>query len=201
MKKTVCLILFLSILVTSVSSDPISLGFGNLLRHRESIYDGIPEDTLFDPPSYRFGAEARFQLFFVETTMNGVFGDNNHWLDGMITLGIRTPFLGIFDIGLGFGPYYGMSFTDGEALTFIHFIHDEYPESWYYRVVDTFGEVFTDSVMGYRLHVDAHLGKISVGVAVDAPTVGYTFANNDSELLGPNMEKARAGVTALFWLF
>lgn len=201
MKKFVCIVIMVCMLSALVAASPISFGIGNISRHVESIYDGLPEETVFDPASYKFGSEVRLQLFFAEFAMYGVFGPYNEYFDGMLTLGVHAPLFGCIDIGLGMGPYYLMAIDEGEVYHFRHYINVEYPNSWYYTLVESFGDVINDSIMGYRLHVDVLLGKLSLGCSLEAPTMGYTISSNNPEDLDMNLEKSRIGLSAMYWFF
>ncbi len=201
MKKVLCIMLLMSILILSVTADPISFGIGNFTRHIDSLYDGIPAENLLDPSFYRFGTDARFQVFFMELAMNGVFTNNNEFFNGMVTLGFHVPIFGFLDVGIGVGPYYGLLFDTGEVTSYRHFINDEFPLSWYYTPVESFMDIFTDSVMGYRLHLDVLISKISFGVSLDIPSMGYTISDNDPQALNINTEKMRIGLSAMYWFF
>ena len=76
MEKLLCILLLLSVCIGTTTANPISFGIGNYSRHLESVYDGLPEETIFDPfVSNRFGTDVRLKIFFMEMTMNGVFGN------------------------------------------------------------------------------------------------------------------------------
>lgn len=199
MKKVLCVMLLSVILIMTVGARPISFGIGNYCRHIESVYDGVPEETILDPSSYRFGTDVRFQILFLEFTMNGAFSNGNEFYSGIMTVGVRTPLFGFLDLGLGIGPFYGILYYQGETTSFRHYHNDENPEVWYYWQVENFGEVFTSSIVGYRLHLDAHIGKFSLGVSLEAPTVGYTIDNGDFQAMDVNLEKMRIGASAMYW--
>ena len=186
-------------LVVTVAAGPISFGIGNYCRHIESVYDGVPEETLFDPNFYRFGTDVRFQILFLEFTMNGAFSNGNEFYSGIMTVGVRTPLFGFLDLGLGIGPFYGILYRDGEVINLSHYHHIDYPDSWCYWQVENFGEVITSSIVGYRLHLDARIGKFSLGVSLEAPTVGYTIDNGDFQAMDINVEKMRIGASAMYW--
>lgn len=205
MKKLLCILLLLSVCIGTTTANPISFGIGNYSRHLESVYDGLPEETIFDPSFYRFGTDVRLKIFFMEMTMNGVFGNSNgimnSWYDGIMTLGVHAPLFGIFDLGIGIGPYYAIRYDQGEAISYRHYIKEDDPDSWWYTQAEDFGEILGDSIMGYRMHMDMHLGKLSFGVSVDAPTVGYSLNNGDFEAMDMNLQKMRIGTSVMYWLF
>ncbi|HLW22313.1 MAG TPA: hypothetical protein VKZ39_03940 [Sphaerochaetaceae bacterium] len=199
MKRLLLVLLVSSILITAVSARPIALGIGNYARHFESVYDGVPAETILDPTAYSFGTDVRLQLLILEFTMNGTFINGNEFYSGIMTVGIRTPLFGFLDLGLGIGPFYGIYFNEGESRSLRLIRNDSEPQVWRYLFVENFGEVFSSSLIGYRLHLDAHIGKFSLGVSLEAPTVGYTIDNGDFQAMDIQMDKMRSGASALYW--
>lgn len=199
MKRLLSVLLVSSILITAVSAGPIALGLGNYARHVESVYDGVPAETILDPTAYSFGTDVRLQLLILEFTMNGTFINGNEFYSGIMTVGIRTPLFGFLDLGLGIGPFYGIYFNEGESRSLRLIRNDSEPQVWRYLFVENFGEVLSSSLIGYRLHLDAHIGKFSLGVSLEAPTVGYTIDNGDFQAMDIQMDKMRIGASALYW--
>jgi len=182
-----------------LSASAISFGIGNYARSSILVEKDFPVDEIFNPPNYRFGTDMRLQVFFTELAMTGVFSNSNYWLDGMITIGLNTPLFGFLDVGIGIGPYYGCYFEQDEALLYRHFIDPDDPEAWWYHEVDSFGEVLSDSVVGYRAHADLRLGRLSFGISLDVPSYGYTFSSTTADDIEPNFDKARIGASAMYW--
>lgn len=199
MKRIVCVILVVCLTCIGLSASAFSFGLGNYARSSILVEDEFPFEQIINPPNYRFGTDMRLQVFFAEVAMTGVFSNANAWLDGIVTIGINTPLFGFLDIGVGIGPYYGFYFDDDEILIYRHYLQPDDPEAWWYHRVDSFSDVLTDSVIGYRAHVDMRLGNLSFGISLDVPSYGYTFSSATADDIGPNFDKARIGASAMYW--
>ena len=199
MKRIACLIVLVCLTCIGLSVGAISFGIGNHARSSILVEDGFPFEEIVNPPSYRFGTDIRLKVFFTEVAMTGVFSNANAWLDGMATIGINAPLFGFLDVGVGIGPYYGFYFEDDEVLIYRHYLRPDDPETWWYYRVDSFGEVLTDSVVGYRVHADMRLGNLSFGISLDVPSYGYTFSSTTADDIEPNFDKARIGASAMYW--
>jgi hypothetical protein len=90
-------------------------------------------------------------------------------------------------------------FDNDGIVTYRHFINPEDPANWSYRQVGNYGEVLTDSVVGYRAHADMRLGNLSFGISLDVPSYGYTFSSTSADDIEPNFDKARIGASAMYW--
>lgn len=191
--------LLVSMVCIGLSASILSFGIGNYARSSTLIDNGFPADEILNPPNYSFGSDLRVQLFFTELAMTGTFAGDNIWLDGIVTIGFNTSIFGFLDIGFGMGPYYAYLFRDDEVLTLRHYIRPDDPGAWWYYQVDSFGEVITDSVVGYRAHADMRLGNLSFGISLDVPSYGYTFSSTTADDIEPNFDKARIGASAMYW--
>lgn len=205
MKKVLCITFIFCIVITTVVASPFSLGMGNYIRHKAPFStNDFPVETITNPASYRFGSDLRLKVFFLEITMNQVLhmtNDQNTVMGtGMMTLGVSKRLLGFLDFGVGIGPFYGVYYNNNESRLLLHFLNENQPYSWYYMDAMDFGDLLENSVVGYRLHVDARLGKISFGASVEIPTIGFTFGNADSSLLSMNLDRMRIGASAMYWL-
>lgn len=212
MKKSLCIVVLLCIMIASVSAGPVSFGIGNYARAYMPLSEGIDIERYNSPNNWSFGTEARLRLFFVELTANGTFAGlirrdvadgpitsvtHNGWFDGMMTLGVNARLFGFLDIGTGFGPMYGFLFEPDEINILLR-LPNGY---WHANSNYTFADIFTDSLCAYRAHLDIRLGKLTFGVALEMPTVGFTFGSPDVEALDIDLDRSRVGLTAMYWLF
>jgi hypothetical protein len=208
MKKLFFITIMLCIILTSTSAGPVSFGIGNFSRSSISLSEGIRIEDFDSPNHWSLGTEIRLNLFFIEFMANGTFSNiiwrndgnitgvtHNGWFDGMMTLGVNAKLFGFLDIGTGFGPLYGFMFLPDEVR-----VMTVSPEYWSTSPDNTFMDIFTESIMGYRAHIDIHIKKLSFGLSLEVPTVGFTLSNPDVELLDVNLERSRVGLTAMYWL-
>ena len=209
MRKYLCIVVMLCIMLPSISAGPISFGIGNYSRSYLSLAEELRIEDFDSPNHWSFGTELRLNLFFLEFTANGTFSGiiwrndgvitrvtHNGWFDGMMTVGVNAKLFGFLDIGTGFGPLYGFMFLPDEVR-----VMTVSPGSWNTSPDNTFLDIFTESMMGYRVHLDVRIAKLSFGLALEMPTVGFTMNSPDVELLDVDLDRSRVGLSAMYWLF
>ena len=199
MKRIVCAVVLASMVCVALAASAFSFGVGNYARGSILIEHGFPMNEMVNPASYQFGTDLRLRLDFIEVAMTGVLTNTNEYLNGIGTIGVNLPLFGLLDIGIGMGPYYLVHFDNDEVVTYRHFINPNDSANWSYRQVDNYGELLTDSVVGYRAHADVRLGNLSFGISLDVPSYGYTFSSTTADDIEPNFDKARIGASAMYW--
>lgn len=201
MKKFLVCILVLFFSISTISAGFLSFGFG--VNALNEIYEVGSEttDPLSDIETYRFGAETRLRILFVEASLSALYGADFEneiaFIDGCATVGFSMNFLNLIRLGLGIGPYFGAKEQEGGWVLF-------YGDNENQSIATNVQQVLEYSTLQYRAHADMRLGNLSVGLTYQVPTSGYTINSEEftSTLkLLPLWEKAKYGASVMFWLF
>jgi len=201
MKKFLVCILVLFFSISTISAGFLSFGFG--VNALNEIYEVGSEttDPLSDIETYRFGAETRLRVLFVEASLSALYGADFEneiaFIDGCATVGLSMNFLNLIRLGLGIGPYFGAKEQEGGWVLL-------YGDNENQSIATNVQQVFEYSTLQYRAHADMRLGNLSVGLTYQVPTSGYTINSEEftSTLkLLPLWEKAKYGASVMFWLF
>jgi hypothetical protein len=200
MKKFLVCVFVILCSISTVFAGFLSFGFG--VNALNEIYAGSEEtDPLSDIETYRFGAETRLRLLFIEASVSALYGadlvNEIAYIDGCATVGLSMNFLNLIKLGLGVGPYFGAKEQDNGWVML-------YGDPENQSIATDVQQVFEYSTLHYRAHADMRLGNLSVGLTYQVPTDGYTITSDEflSTLrLLPVWEKAKYGASVMFWLF
>ncbi len=203
MKKSLICIFILFCCISTVSAGFFSFGFG--VNALNEIFEVGSEETdpLSNIETYRFGAETRLRILFIEASLSALYGADLEneiaYIDGCATVGLSMNFLNLIRLGLGVGPYFGAREQDGGWVL----LYGD-SEIGNQSVANNLQQVFDSSTLYYRAHADIRLGRLSVGLTYQVPTDGYTITSDEflSTLrLLPVWENAKYGASVMFWLF
>lgn len=192
MKKMLMIVAIVCFSASALSAGLISFGFG------AHVINPIPIDGEGDAGSiedWLVGGEVRLGVLFAEATVNGLYDADSEQLSGIVTIGTSMSLFGLVHAGIGFGPALSLSMANGEV-------------DWSYQdpsgavsPAQDLGDAVDRGLFHYRGHADMKVGRVSLGMTLQVPSDGYTFANNDVLLLTPDWEQAQLGASLLFWLF
>lgn len=145
-------------------------------------------DGFSDLQNYKFGAEARINLFdWVSLAVPGTFALDFSQFDIQPSVNLNLP-LGFLDIALGVGSKMQISNVDGE---------------WYMNggSFSEAGNAFLESNFLYRGALTFNLGFLGIGVAATVPSSGTFSDMGELEAWEPQWESTAISASVLVNFF
>jgi len=193
MKRVLVVIMILAFAVQVVTAGLISFGFGAHALNTIPVVDDVVDMGTAD--DWKLGAEMRLGVLFLDAGINGQFTTSDRF-DGLVTFGTSLSIFDLLHLGVGAGPAFALAKTEAGEIGWIQIDEDGVSHN-----SNDFAQVFNEGLIHYRVHGDLKLGRFSLGVTYQVPSMGYTLQNEKVLGLRPDWDQALIGTSLLFWLF
>lgn len=193
MKRVLVVIMILVFTVQAITAGLISFGFGAHALNTIPVVDDVVD--MGTAEDWKFGAEMRLGVLFLDAGINGQFTSADRF-DGLVTFGTSLSIFDLLHLGVGAGPAFALAKTDAGEIGWIQIDEDGVSHN-----SNDFTQVFNEGLLHYRVHGDLKLGRFSLGVTYQVPSMGYTLQNEKVLGLRPDWDQALIGTSLLFWLF
>ncbi len=190
-KKIIVILLALLVPAASLMATPwiqvgANVGYSPALNIGGDTSDFV--DGFSDLQNYKFGAEARINLFdWVSLAVPGTFALDFSQFDIQPSVNLNLP-LGFLDIALGVGAKMQISNDEGE---------------WYMNGApfSQAGNAFLDSNFLYRGALTFNLGFLGIGVAATVPSSGTFSEMGELDAWTPQWESTAISASVLVNFF